>query len=307
MKHLTLILALIAFKTAFAQQPVEEKKPLLLFSGISLYDGRTYYDDYTIGSPRITKNIAAKGSPLPGVAISPNFSYNLGGNWASQNDFAIGLNAQFTLNPQRIQSKGNGRHVFSVGLFYTNFIDVSADLNDIGYATVDSFTLGTTAFKVDSLNYRRFTFNNTFNTLCADFNYQYSSNPQARIYISAGFGLSMGATLSNQYTGSYTEGYSEHLYADTKPFYWALLDYSSTEINNTVAYEVNDGGKSRAAFVFRPYLPVTLAFRLSKTDNVLKHLVVFGMLKGGIEYLVWGNTAIRSLFYEKSVGIRYTI
>ncbi len=307
MKHLTLILALIAFQMGYTQQPVEEKKPLLLFSGISLYDGRADYDSYSIGSPMMTKNIAAKGSPLPGVTISPNFSYNLNGNWAKQNDFAIGLNAQFTLNPERLQNKGNGRHVFSVGLWYSNFIDISADLNNIGYATVDSFTMGTTPFKVDSLNYKRFTFSNTFSTLCADLNYQYSSNPQARIYISAGLGVSMGATLANQYSGSYTEGYSRNLYPDTKPFYWALIDYSTIELDNTVNYEVNDGGKSRSAFVFRPYIPITLAFRLSKTDKVLKHLALFGMLKGGVEYLVWGNSSIKSWFYEKSVGIRYTL
>lgn len=306
MKYLTLILSLIIFQTVYAQQPVEEKKPLLLFNGIALYDGRTYYDSYSV-SPARVKNMVKSGSPLPGINISSNFSYDLNGNFGSQNDFSIGLNSQFTLNPERIKSKGNGRHVFSIGLWYSNYNDITSDLNDIGYATVDSFTMGTTPLKVDSLNYKRFTFSNSFSTLCADINYQFSSNPQARIYISAGLGISMGATLANQYAGSYSEGYSHNLYPDFKPFYWALLDYSTIELDNTTTYEVSDGGKSRSAFVFRPYIPITLAFRLSKKDKVLKNLAVFGMFKGGVEYLVWGNSALRTLFYEKSVGIKYTL
>lgn len=290
--------------------------PHLSLYDAGVYDGRTYYRGFSIGRPETLKGMLPANSAVLNYNTSGmDDASNFNADWISNsNNYSLGGFVTFKLHTGKAEPKA--QHLFSIGInylqgnelykYYSQYTPFRVDTlygpNQVPYAYVDS------------VKRRSVYFDATQNKLLVNLDYQISTNPKTKLGVSVGFGIGLGFTIVNLYEAVASQGYGKYVVNPNS--YGAINNFNYIYGNYGGTYEAgghdddiyNETGKTRAAFVARPYIPLTLSYRLSNKSKFLKNVTVFGMFKVGREFMVWGKgTRASSLFYERSLGLRYRI
>lgn len=314
MKRLVLTLSLSIVLNQLQGQTTEKTKPYFSLYDAGVFDGRTYYQGFSLGNPNTYGGMLDANSQVLTVNINNMYDIsNTYADWTSNsNNYSLGGFATFRLHTK---PTAKARHLFSVGINYLQGGVVFKNFAEFTPTRIDS-VLGPnqeTYAYIDSVDTHEFNFTHEHNKLLFNFDYQIATNPKTKLGVSIGFGLGIGFTVVNLYEASASYGYRKYMVDPNSfpasfsayPYYSMLGAFIVGGQNNNQFIEA---GNTRSAFVLRPYVPVTLSYRLSNKSKFLRRVSVFAMFRVGREFMAWGKgTSATSLFHERSIGIRYLI